>query len=533
MSVPARSRWTTIVAASATAAVIVGVTILGGLVWLSPGNAKSDADSSAETLMAAFKAKATGQQDATGELTDIKNVVLLLADDLDWTVFDQVPRLAALKESGTTLTNFVVTNSLCCPSRTSFMRGQFVHNHRVISNVPQTGGGWQKFYARDLQNDCLPTWLQKSGVKTSLFGKYLNGFPLNAPTENYIPPGWDYFETSTSRNQAYEGYNYTLNVNGTLEKYGSGPSDFLNDVLTLDAAQHLSTLQSPFFMEFASYNPHTPFPVAPQNAQTHLTGVQPRVPSFNTKGTDEVSWLKAQPTLSSRQVANLDELWRKRLRSAESVADSYDALRAQLKASGHLDNTLIIVASDNGYHAVVHRLPTGKQSAFREDAVVPAIFIGPGIAQGATISKTTSMVDLGPTITEIFKADTPSYVDGRSLMPLLNGQTDVPWRTATLTESLARTKPSDPDYSRIVAPNFHALRSEQWLYVEYVNTDVELYDLRTDPYEMNNVVRTTNPAILAQLRAQLEAMKRCSGESCRTADSMPNGTISGPALLVQ
>ncbi|MDO9485693.1 MAG: sulfatase [Actinomycetota bacterium] len=476
---------------------------------------------------------ATPDPTASGSTSQIKNVVMLLADDLDWTAFNQVPRLAALKNAGTTLTDFVVTNSLCCPSRTSFMRSQFVHNHRVISNVAETGGGWPKFYARGLQKDCLPTWLQDAGVNTSLFGKYLNGFPIGTPSENYIPPGWDYFETSTSKNQAYEGFNYTLNVNGTLEKYGSAPNEFLNDVLTLDAAQYLSTAQTPFFMLYASYNPHTPFPASPQNTQTHLTDVQPRVPSFNAKGTNEVSWLADLPALTAKRVDNLDNLWRKRLRSAESVADSYDALRAQLQASGKLDETLIIVTSDNGYHAGVHRLSTGKQSAFREDAVVPAVFIGPGIAQGATISKTTSMVDLAPTISDIFQAPTPSFVDGRNLMPLLNGQADAPWRTATLTESLSRTQPGDPDYSRVVPPNFHALRSQQWLYVEYVNREVELYDLVNDPYEMSNIARTTNPAILAQLHAQLDAMKTCTGESCRVADSMPNGTISSPALLVQ
>ena len=493
-----------------------------------PGDIPTPAESSDSAVPTPTPAPIT-----EGSISDIKNVVLLLADDLDWTAFDQVPRLAALKNAGTTLTNFVVTNSLCCPSRTSFMRSQFVHNHRVISNVQETGGGWPKFYARNLQDDCLPTWLQKTGINTSLFGKYLNGFPLNTPAENYIPPGWDYFETSTSKNQAYKGVDYTLNVNGTLQKYGSAPNEFLNDVLTLDAVQYLSTLESPFFLELATYNPHTPFPAAPQNTQTHLTDVQPRVPSFNTKGTNEVSWLRGLPTLTEQRVANLDNLWRKRLRSAESVADSYEALRAQLKASGHDQDTLIIVASDNGYHAGVHRLSTGKQTAFREDAVVPAVLIGPGIAQGATIGETTSMVDLAPTISEILRAPTPGYVDGRSLLPLLTGQADVPWRTATLTESLSRALPGDPDYSRISAPNYHALRSEQWLYVEYVNQEIELYDLVIDPYEMNNVARSTNPVILGQLHAQLDAMKHCTGASCRVADSMPNGAISAPALLVQ
>ena len=134
------------------------------------------------------------------------------------------------------------------------------------------------------------------------------------------------------------------------------------------------------------------------------------------------------------------------------------------------------------------------------------------------------MVDLGPTISSIFGAKTPSYIDGRNLAPLLRGETQTPWRTAALTENLARTTPGDPDYSPDAVPPFHALRSENWLYVEYFNGDVELYDLKTDPFEMNNVQASTNPAIVAQLHAQLQALQNCKGATCRLADAMPNGT---------
>jgi len=467
-------------------------------------------------------------QPATGAVRDIKNVVMILADDLDWASFNQVPRLAALKQQGTTLSNFVVTDSLCCPSRTSFMRSQFVHNHRVLSNVKKTGGGWEKFQSQGLQNDCLPTWLQKSGINTSLIGKYLNGFPNATPTDSYIPPGYDYFVTSTSKNQAYQGFNYTLNENGTLKNYGNEPKDFMNTVLLKLATDYMSTLKTPFFLEFASYNPHTPAPFDPKYAGTHNTETVPRTPSFNTVGTNEMGWLAARPVLAPHKIENMDRLWRKRLRSSESIADTYEALQARLKATGHAKDTLIIVTSDNGYHAGVHRLATGKQTAFKEDAVVPAIFIGPGIAKGAVISKITSMVDLGPTIAKIYGVKTPAYVDGRDLMPLLLNQNDTPWRTATLTESLTRTLPGDPDYSPLEAPEFHALRSENWLYIEYFNKDIELYNLKTDPYEMNNVQASTNPVIVTQLHTQLAAMKQCSGQSCRIADSMPNGNWISP-----
>lgn len=524
MSVPERSRWTTPVAAVATSIAIVA--LLGGLAWISSGNTKSDNGKSAATLLAEFSAKAADSHGTTGSLAEIKNVVLLLADDLDWATFNGVPRMAALKDQGTTLTNFVVTNSLCCPSRVSLLRGQYVHNHKVVSNVPQTGGGWETFYSRGLERDCLPTWLQAAGVDTSLFGKYLNGFPGSSVAKNYIPPGWDYFATSTSKNQSYKGYDYTLNRNGELQNYGHAPADFLDDVLTQAAVEHLTAVKTPFFLEFSSYQPHTPAPVAVRHLDSHLGEGVPRTPSFNVQGSNEVSWLTAQPDNTEKRVSMFDGRWRRGLQSTESIADTYDALVNALRISGHLSDTLIVVTSDNGYHAGTHRLGTGKNTAYREDSVVPTVLIGPGISRGAVISKVTSMVDLGPTISALLGASTPSWVDGRDLLPLISNPAQTPWRTATLNERLRQTQPGDPDFEPYQAPAFHASRSEQWLFVKYRDGEEELFNLITDPYEMDNVVKSTDPEIVRQLRQQLKALATCTGSLCRTADSMPNGVVN-------
>ncbi len=74
-----------------------------------------------------------------GTLAGIRNVVFVLADDLDWNLFEQVPRLAALQDKGMTFTHHTVTDSLCCPSRTSILRGQYIHNHDVVSNLSTDG----------------------------------------------------------------------------------------------------------------------------------------------------------------------------------------------------------------------------------------------------------------------------------------------------------------------------------------------------------------------------------------------------------
>ena len=463
---------------------------------------------------------ALGTGVSAGHFAQVHNVVLLLADDLDAAAFAQVPRLQALRSQGTYLTNFVVTDSLCCPSRTSLFRGQYVHNHKVVSNAVQSGGGFGTFYARRLQQDCLPTWLKAAGIKTGFVGKYLNGYPTGAPSKNYVPPGWADFVSPTSGNQAYSAYNYTLNINGTSKKYGNSPADFLNDVLTKQATNFIAGARRPFFLELATYNPHTPFPVAPRHATSHLGAQVPRVPSFNVATTNPPTWLARFGPIGPARVAKLDALWRRRLQSAESVADSYDALVATLRATGHLNDTMIVITGDNGYHAGTHQLTTGKLTPYREDTVEPALFLGPGIVAGTQVDQMTSMVDFAPTFAELLHAQTPAWLDGRSLLPLLDGSVNPPWRTAVLSENLSRTQPGDPDYSAIEAPVFHSLRSQDWLYVEYADGERELYDLRNDPFEMHNVVDSTDPQTVAELHAQLIALSACAGDSCRVADSM-------------
>ncbi len=457
-----------------------------------------------------------------GDVSQIRNVVLLLGDDLDWALFNEVPRLRQFMDQGTTLSNFVVTESLCCPSRVSILRGQYVHNHKVVSNMLETGGGWQTFYDLGHQKDCLPVWLSEAGVTTSHIGKYLNGFPGKELSPTYTPPGWANFVSTGRGKVAYTGYNYVLNTNGSLRKYGRAPGDFLEDVLTGKANQWLGAVTEPFFLQYSSYLPHSPAPTAPRNKGTRAGAQAPRVPNFNAFGADEPRWLRTHPALGPKQVANLDRLWTRRLESAESMADSFDSIMEQLRATGRLDDTLVIVTSDNGYHVGNHRIASGKHTPFREDSVVPAVFIGPGIPKGVTLDAMASTIDLAPTIATLQGARLPAWLDGRDLMPLLTGDPDLTWRTGILTENLAPTTPDDPDFSGFEAPKYAALRTPDWLFVDFGSKDGSaLYNLAVDPWELDNVIRTTDPAIVSQLRAQTKALAACRGASCRVADSRP------------
>ena len=124
------------------------------------------------------------------EEPDRPNVVLILADDLaDEDLNDEslrhMPNIRSLMDEGTTFENAFVTNSLCCPSRATILRGQYVHNHQVLSNEPPRGG-FQKFRFLGHEDSTFATWLQEDGYRTAFFGKYMNGYG-----GTYIPPGWD------------------------------------------------------------------------------------------------------------------------------------------------------------------------------------------------------------------------------------------------------------------------------------------------------------------------------------------------------
>jgi arylsulfatase A-like enzyme len=230
------------------------------------------------------------------------------------------------------------------------------------------------------------------------------------------------------------------------------------------------------------------------------------------------------PPIGPKKVKEMNRLWQQRAESAESVADSYDSVMAALVQSGHDKDTMVLVTSDNGFHVGSYRMHRGKRTAFDVDTVVPLVAIGPGIPEGKVVSRMASATDIAPTVTEALGAATPDWIDGRSLWPLLDssvqfGESTL-WRTATLSESLGFTQPGDPDFQLIAPPTYEALRTEEWLYVESVTGERELYNRLEDPYELHNVIASTPNAIVDALHAQFIAMTSCAGASCRVADSM-------------
>lgn len=436
------------------------------------------------------------------------NIIFILADDLNTESMDHLPRLQSLlADQGTSFANYFVSLSLCCPSRSSILRGQYAHNTQIFTNEPP-GGGFQKFRDLGHEESTIATWLSDAGYRTVLLGKYLNGYPVTT----HVPPGWaEWYAVAGGLNF----FNYRLNENGVVTQHGSSEEDYLTDVLSTkanDFIQRSSSDGQPFFMYIAPFAPHQPATPAPRHADEFPDVQAPRTASFNEADvSDKPTWVKNTPPRSPAQIAQLDALYRRRLQSMLAVEDLVAELIETLEAANQLGNTYIFFSSDNGFHLGQHRLPAGKNSAYEEDIRVPLIVRGPGVPAGQVVENLAVNIDLAPTFAELGGASAADFVDGRSLVPLLDSGSAPPesWRQGFLLEAGFITG------NRV----FQGIRANELTYVEYINTgERELYDLTTDPDQLESLHDSVD---LTQLAAWLEALRTCAGADCRAAEDTP------------
>jgi N-acetylglucosamine-6-sulfatase len=434
------------------------------------------------------------------------NIIFVLADDLNTELMDHLPRLRSLlADQGTTVSNFFVSLALCCPSRASILRGQYAHNTQIFTNAPP-GGGFEKFRNLGHEESTVATWLRDGGYRTVLLGKYLNGYPLTT----HVPPGWDEWYGVAG---GINFFNYTLNENGDLVRYGGEPTAYLTDVLAEKATDFVlrtAPTAQPFFMYIAPYAPHQPATPAPRHQEAFLGVEAPRTLSFNEADVgDKPTWVKNTRLRTVAQIAQLDAVYRRRLQSMLAIEDLVERLIETLRVTHQLENTYIFFSSDNGFHLGQHRLGSGKNTAYEEDIRVPFIVRGPRVPAGNIVEHLAGNIDLAPTFAELGGVAPPEFVDGRSLVPLLYGEPVGNWRHGFLLEAGFITG------NRV----FQGIRANAFTYVEYMNTsERELYDLEQDPDQLQSLHDTADPAFLNQLAAWLAALRECAGASCRLAE---------------
>jgi len=439
------------------------------------------------------------------------NIIFVLADDLDGGSIQYMPTVRGeLIRKGTTFENGILTTPTCCPSRASLLRGQYTNNHGIW----REGTGAQAFRERGLDKSTVATWLDRAGYKTALVGKYLNGYAeylKNTGNYGYIPPGWDRWHANASGDVWAE----CLNENGNQRCYGGHPDTVLADKVEGFVRANKDS-PAPLFLWVAFSAPHEPAPYTSQDANKFGDTPLPRPPSFNEADvSDKPAWIRNRELLTAREISDHTAFYRDRLRSLQMVDRAVGRLVGALADTGRLNNTYVVFWTDNGHHMGEHRLgslggTTGKGTPYVEDTRDPLIVRGPSVPQPAVRQELVLNTDIAPTFAALAGAQPPDFVDGRSFVPLLRGQTP-PWRTAGLIENVLSNSLNRPAFAGMITGDT--------TYVEYENGEEELYDREADPYQLQNIYKGTDPTLITGLEARLDALRVCEGESCRTAEN--------------
>lgn len=460
---------------------------------------------------------------------DRPNIIFLLTDDMDEGLLDEMPIVQRrIARYGVQFDNALVTLPDCCPSRATTLRGQYAHNHEVLTNTYPEGGE-PKFRELGLDQSTTAVWLQSSGYKTGLIGKYLNQY-----NDAYVPPGWTEWRATVGNGGGTNGDR--LNENGTIRTYDKYPTDLYRD----KALSFIENADEPFFLWVGFQAPHSPARPATRHAELFKDLDLPRPPSFNENDvSDKPPWVRSLPRLGTEDINRLTSFQRNRARSLQAVDESVGSIMDLLRQQGELDDTYFVFTSDNGLNMGEHRW-TKKKAAYEESAGVPLLIRGPGVAQNAVRDQIVTNNDLAPTFATWGQTDVPDFVDGRSFDELLGTTppTADDWRKATLIERLFQPSGASGHSGRPdeAMPPYLALRTENQVYVKYSTGEKELYNnLRQDPYQLRSRHATASPAVIAKYEAWLETLRDCVGAECRTAEetepdtTAPNTTITeGP-----
>ena len=438
--------------------------------------------------------------EASAQVSPKPNIIFVLTDDQDARSIQHMPAVQReLVGKGTTFENGILTLPVCCPSRATMLRGQYAHNHSIGDG---TGGenGALAFRRRGLEKSTVATWLNKAGYRTALVGKYLNGYD-----RLYVPAGWDRWYANVSEDVWAE----CLNENGNKRCYGGKHPDA---VLADKAEQFVRSSRGspqPIFLWLSLNAPHDPAPHMRQDRNKFSNEPLPKPPGFDEPDvSDKPAWVRRQPRISPNRERDLRALHLDRLRSLQTADRTVGRLVGALADTGRLENTYIVYFTDNGYHMGEHRVTAAKATPYLEAVRFPLVVRGPGVPRDQTTQDLVLNTDIAPTFAALGGAETPPFVDGRSITPLLQGQS-TSWRSAGLIENRRSRKQHRPAYAGLI--------TEKRTYVEYENGERELYDLETDPHQLENQAGQ-RPVEEAELSARLRELRDCSGASCRAAE---------------
>ncbi len=469
------------------------------------------------------------------------NIVFIFSDDHAENAIgaygsriNKTPNIDRIAHEGALFLNNTCCNSICAPSRAAILTGKHSHANGQRTNKDSFDGGQTTF----------PKLMQHAGYETALIGKW----HLKSD-----PTGFDHWEVLPGQGHYYNPDFYDANGEHHREGY---VTDIITD-LSLNWLESQRDGDKPFVLMCQHKAPHRTWapgpnhltlyddvdipepaslfddfknraPVLAENemmiAKHMMFDYDLKVPGLNRPDAldrdfenreyarmtpeQQARWDAAYQSKNDAFVnANLegDDLvrWKYQryikdyLRCIASVDDNVGRVLNYLDEQGLADNTIVIYSSDQGFYLGEHGL-YDKRWMYRESFGMPLVMRWPGqIAPGTRVDALTQNIDFAPTFLDAAGVAAPEDMQGESLMPLARGETPSDWRTALYYHYYEEGVHN-------VAPH-EGVRTDRYKLIHYYNAGQwELFDLETDPQEMNSVY--DDPAYADRVTALKETL---------------------------
>jgi arylsulfatase A-like enzyme len=456
----------------------------------------------------------------TGQLAaDKPNIVFVLVDDHAWEAvsaygsylkdYAKTPTIDSLGEEGMRFDNFVCANSICSPSRASFMTGQYSH----INGVKNLNGSINE------SSPWLSEELQKGGYETLLVGKWhLQGTIRGYDKHMTVKGQGKYFDPTFSGSE------------GTWKREG-----YSTDVYTEIALDWLEKRDTskPFFLSLQFKAPHHEYGHAARYDSVLADVVVPEPPTLyedvlnsNSKLIrDFVIQTKFHMTRSGNQAKPEgyydrhvqdpapDRMWKhdptddrdkirvsyqhmihKYIRCIKGNDDNLKRVLNYLDTEGLKENTIVVYTADQGYWLGQHGL-YDKRLILETSIRMPFLIRYPKVIKPGSVNSSLCVnVDLAPSLLQLAGLSAPKEMQGRSFAGMLAGeQQPRNWRKSSLYSYWS------------IGPKHYGIRTDRYTYLK-IDDHIELFDRQQDPNQIKNMA--PNPEYKLTLQELEQELKK-------------------------
>lgn len=444
------------------------------------------------------------------------NVLFMIADDLNTALSGfghpqcQTPQLDKLAARGVRFENMHCQYPVCGASRASLMSGLYPYTNGTMGNAGTLRGNMPNVVT-------MSQLFQQAGYRVGRVSKiYHMGIPpeiIAGTAERDDPLSWDEVVNikAPEQNAPGEKTNWSPKDKGSQAFVGviaEGDDLVHADGMAADhAIAFLKRNQNrPFFLACGFVRPHVPL-VAPAKYFDQYDRNAMKAPVVPENDLDDVPQIIRGYKRNSTTYGVTPELHKGLLEAYYASISYMDAQVGRVLDSLHelglADDTIVVFSSDHGYMLGEHH-KYQKQHLFEESTRVPFIVSVPWMKRqhGGATKHITELIDLYPTVAELAGLKAPKVLQGTSLLPLLKDTGSTKWK-----KDVAFT---------ISRSGGESIRTHEWRYTHwgFGKSGRELYDLKNDPGEFNNLARDPDySAQLQKLRRQLVAKRNAAGFS--------------------